>query len=807
MSVLWVEIKSAYQALNHSRGFFYGVVALLALAIAASCGAFSVPASLLLRPLPIHAPQRLLRLNAHQFGESSSMPWSYPDFKSFQDTCGTVFSGMSNFSVMGVYFDSRGRVQPMPAADVGGAFFQTLGLHAFLGRTLVPSDDTAANPAWLVVVSRAFWQHQLHSDPQAVGSMLHLSGHAFRLVGVVDGHGVFSSLIAQPQIFIPTHTAALLSHGNALNQEGARWIQTIFARLRPGVSRIRAQQQVDAVAVQLRQRELWKPGWIARLDHAGTFASFIPNVSARTLHQAQMVWVASLFVVLIVLANVVSLFLVRALKRVRDQAVSMALGARWWQRALPGLAEGLLIGVIAGVIGLLLSIMLSAWLMHWSSLVGKLPLLDWRVAMYALLLVVGATLVIGFAPMLALDARRLIEYLTARRSETRGQGHLRSALVALQVAISTALLIASLFVLRSLITLQQTDLGFDPSRYLVAQLDFSQMLKKPRFDAPQGVLDAIQHAVNTVPGVAGSSFSTKVPFDGISMSTNARIVNAAQADAVSLTTVADNYFQVMGMKQLLGRPFSAYPPGQQDVVMVNHAFVNKYMGVQGMPIGKETRIEGRIYRIAGVVSDIRADSPTQPPEPYVYFRYPALAGPYLEMTIASTGAQATPALAHTVSAALHRAMPQLPDADVTPMSVSLQGYYASREAIAKTLGIAGLVALIVVVLGIYTALSYDLALRRHAHAVWMALGARPAHIVAWSVRRGVTLVAIGLILGSVAGVYAMRFLQRYLYAVTLRDALLVLFVAGVLLLVAVISALVSSRSVYRLEVAELLHEL
>lgn len=807
MTMLWVEIKGAYGALNRSRGFFWGVVALLALAIAASCAAFSVPASLLLRPLPVHAPQRLLRLDVHQPNDSFPMSWSYPDFKSFQDSSESAFSGMSNFSVMGVYLDSLGRVQSMPAADVGGAFFQTLGLHAFLGRTLVPGDDTAVNPAWVVVVSRAFWQKQLHSDPQAVGSMLHLSGRAFRLVGVVDGHGVFSNLIAQPQIFIPTHTAALLSHGNALNQEGARWIQTVFARLRPGVSLVDAQQQVDAVAAKLRQRGLWKPGWIARLDHAATSASFMPNVSAKTVHQAQMIWVASLFVVLIVLANVVSLFLVRALKRARDQAVSMALGARWWQRALPGLAEGLLIGVIAGVIGLLLSIALSAWLMHWSSLVGKLPLLDWRVAMYALLLVVGATLVIGFAPMLALDARRLIEYLAARRSETRGHGHLRSVLVALQVAISTALLIASLFVLRSLITLQQTDLGFDPSRYLVAQLDFSQMLKKPHFDAPQGVLDAIQHAVNTVPGVAGSSFSTKVPFDGISMSTNAHIANAAQTDAVSLTTVADNYFQVMGMKQLLGRPFSAYPPGEQDVVMVNRAFVNKYMGDQRVPIGEETRIEGQIYRIAGVVSDIRADDPAQPPAPYVYFRYPAQAGPYLEITIASMNAHATSALAHAVSAALHRAMPQLPDADVTPLSVSLQSYYASRKAIAKALGIAGLVALIVVVLGIYAALSYDLALRRHAHAVWMALGARPAHVVVWSVRRGVTLVAIGLILGSVAGVYAMRFLQRYLYAVTLRDALLVLFVAGVLLLVAVISALVSSRSVYRLEVAELLHEL
>ncbi|EQD29477.1 hypothetical protein B2A_14449, partial [mine drainage metagenome] len=170
----------------------------------------------------------------------------------FQDASGTAFSGMSNFSVMGVYFDSRGRVHSMPAADVGGAFFQTLGLHAFLGRTLVPSDDTTVNPAWVVVVSRAFWQHQLHSDPRAVGSMLHLSGHAFRLVGVVHGHGVFSSLIAQPQIFIPTHTAALISQGNGLNQENARWIQTIFARLRPDVSRVNAQQQVDAVAAQLR---------------------------------------------------------------------------------------------------------------------------------------------------------------------------------------------------------------------------------------------------------------------------------------------------------------------------------------------------------------------------------------------------------------------------------------------------------------------------------------------------------------------------------------------------------------------------
>ncbi|EQD61801.1 permease, partial [mine drainage metagenome] len=160
MTTLWVEIKSAYEALNRSRGFFWGVVALLALAIAASCGAFSVPASLLLRPLPVDAPQRLLRLDAYQPGNSFSMPWSYPDFKSFQDASGTAFSGMSNFSVMGVYFDSRGRVHSMPAADVGGAFFQTLGLHAFLGRTLVPSDDTTVNPAWVVVVSRAFWQHQ-----------------------------------------------------------------------------------------------------------------------------------------------------------------------------------------------------------------------------------------------------------------------------------------------------------------------------------------------------------------------------------------------------------------------------------------------------------------------------------------------------------------------------------------------------------------------------------------------------------------------------------------------------------------------
>lgn len=808
MAMLWEEIKAAFHTLNRSRSFSWGAVVLLAVTIAVSSTAFSIPAALMLRPLPIFAPGRLIRVDAREFTSASPMSWSYPDFASFRNQSSSIFTGISNFSVEGVSWTDHGRIKLLAAANVAGDFFQTLGLNAYLGRTLMASDDTAANPTWVVVVSRTFWRQQLRSNPNAVGSMLHLNGHAFRLVGIVDGHGVLSSLIAQPQIFIPTHTAALISQGNALNQEGSRWIQTIFARLRPSVSRAQAQQRVDEVVMRLRKRGWWQPGLVLRLAPAGTFASFMPNVGAKILRQAQMAWLASLLVMLIVLANVASLLLVRALKRVRDQAVSMALGARWWQRALPGLAEGLVISVIAGVIGLLISVAASLWLAHWPAFAGKLPVLDWRVAIYALLLVVCTSLVYGFVPMLALDARRLTEYLAARPSETRGQGHLRSALVVVQVAISSALLIASLFVLRSLIALQQVNLGFDASRYLVAQLDFSDMVDKPQFDVPHGVLDTLRRAVDSVPGVTGASFSTKAPFDGRLFKNQVRVPGRALPVSTSYAAITDGYFHIMRMKILVGRSFRAFPHGEPNLVIINEALARRLFGSQIDLASRQTiRMEGRAYHIVGVVSNIRANNPAQPAGPYMYFRYPVQGGPYLQMTIASMSGQPKQILARAIGAALQHAMPQLLVGGIKPMRNILKHYYASREAIAKTLGIAGLVALIVVVLGIYAALSYDLALRRHAHAVWMALGARHAHVVGWSVRRSVTLLALGLIVGSVAGVYAMRFLQRYLYAVTLRDALLVLIVAGALLLVAVVSALVASRSARGLKVAELLHEL
>lgn len=811
----WVQnIGLAVRSLWRTPRFSISVILIFALVIGVNTAVFSIVNTVLFQPLPVRDPGRLVRLEARSSlpGAPSPFPWSYPLFRDYRSATRDAFSSMSIYAAGGATLRHNGQLVTVPSAIVSGDFFQVMGLSAILGRTLTAADDsettsTAAN----VVISESLWRTQFGADPGIVGKQLELNQRLFTVMGVVSGGNVFAAL-GRPQIFAPVHAAAQVITGNSLDNRQMGWIQTVYARLKPGASIARVQTVLDFEAARLAHEYPNDDGWLGLHVTAlktSTFGDLLRADRAMTMQVSELLWLAVVLILGVACANILNLFLTRATQRIPEIAIRIVLGASRLRLVLRLSGESLLLCVTGGIVGVILGFLTLKFAERFPAIAGMQAVFDWRVAGYACLLTVAAALLFGLVPLAVVISKNLNHNLVGVRSGlSHGHGRQHRILSIGQISLSMVLLVATGLILHTLIALHLVDLGFNPSRTLVAGMDFSTITGSRNQPPPSETLQALREKVMSLPGVSAAAFGDQAPFDGIVMTYNISVPGfqspAGVQPSANIATITPGYLHVLGAHLLTGQDFTQIPADQNDAVLINESMARRFWRGEN-PVGRTFEVMRHTLRVAGVVANIRESSPAEAPAPMFWYRYPEHARSYIQMLV-RTARTPGAAFEHTLLATIHSQLPNLPAVQIESMDGRLAGLLSPRTNLLWVLSVFGLLALLITTVGVFSVMYYNVTLRYHEFGMRMALGAGPRDIRRLVLFQVLKMSVLGIAIGFVLGIGASHLMKHYVFGVSLVDAASLIPVIVVLLLAALLAGAIPAWRASRLEPSEVLRQ-
>jgi predicted permease len=442
------SLRHAFRVLRKDPGFTFVAICSLALGIGATSSMFSLADAMLLRPLPIPRPDRVLAVNtatSATFGANSKI--SYPDYADLRDRNRTL-DGLvaASFVRLGFSPDARALPRMKLGLYVSGNFFRVLGVEPALGRGFRPDEDRAEGRDPVVVLGHDFWVSQFAASPSAIGSRIRLNGVEFTVIGIAPERFTGIDAFFRPTMFIPLAMSPRLGQQNLLHNRDAGWL-FLKGRLKPGVGLAQAQADIGAIATQLLKLH-------AQADDADRIR-VETEVQLRVAQApATMAWVGmlailGLCVLAVSCANVAGLLLSRARARSREIAVRLAIGASRWALVRQLLLENVVVAVAGGAAGMLVA---NAVAEFWrrTPIPSDLPVVfdmtvDRRVLLFALAVSVVSALLFGLAPALRITRPNLVPALKSADADSAGKRRLwgRNMIVAGQVALSVVLLMIS----------------------------------------------------------------------------------------------------------------------------------------------------------------------------------------------------------------------------------------------------------------------------------------------------------------------------------------------------------------------------
>ena len=802
-------------------GFAAAAVLTLGLGIGANFAVFSIINEMLLRPLPVADPSSLVRVEAVNPEGRVQGNTSFPNYQDLAEA-DFVFSGWIASNIRPVSMRHGDTSERRFAEIVSGNYFSVIGVPAALGRT-ISTDDDRRNSAPVAVIAHHLWWQRFGSDPQILGKTVHLNGNAYSVVGVAP-KAFTSATFAGTAIdfWVPLQKAWRWIGPNALTNRDAPGLR-VTARLEKGVSLVRAQAAVDAIATRL---EAAYPdtnlGEGFRVSPARVL-----NGSARTTI-ASILAIAMGFVALVLLtagANFVNVLLARAVTRRRESAVRMALGAGPARLVRQHLAESASLAVLVGSAGLLFGLWMTGVLARFNPMPDSLAMRfdfapDARVFIFIVALSVVTGVALGVLPGLQAAGRDVVSVLRAESTGTTGSRtgtRLRSALVIAQVALSAVLLMGAGLFLRSLESLRATDIGFSPDGAFAIDVDAtSAALSEESADT---FFRELAQRLELEPGIGSVSFTNRLPLSLRGLSAGVHIEGYEPSPGESSLKVSFNrvdlrYFETLGIALIAGRAFSDRDrPNHAGVVIVDETMAQRFWpGVD--PLGKLVRLAdeaenrelaGRnmssdTLRVIGVAGNVKYRTVGEEAEPHMYVpfgqRHDGLV-PARTLVIRSNGGSA--ALSRRVQtevAALNSQVQVFPPRTLEEhAALSL---LPSRLA-ANLSAAFGTIALLLSTIGLYGVVAFWVAQRAPEIGVKIALGARARDIWRLVLGRGFTLIGAGLAVGVAVALGLGRFVGNGLHGVSPTDPVSLVGASAVLLVVALLACVAPARRATRVD--------
>jgi macrolide transport system ATP-binding/permease protein len=786
------DVRFGFRMLRRSPGFSALAILCLTLGIGANAAVFSWVEGILFRPYPaVTHQERLLALGGTARGEAGGTPISWPDFLDLQRSC-TLFDSFFVTKIMGTTLSIGDRAEVTTGSIVSANYFDAIGVRPILGRGFETGEDSGRNAHPVTVISYQLWKGRFKGDPQIIGKTQRLNGVMHTIVGVAP-EGFYGTFVGWAmQFWVPASMEETFeSGGYKLEDRGARWIEA-YVRLKPGVTRAQAQEEISAVAKRLeadypatnrgRGIKLW-PLWQTPFNNARTL---LPTL--------EIMLAVVVFVLLIACANVGNLLLVRSFARRHEMTVRLALGAGRSRLMRQLVTEGLILAAFGAAGGLLV----AHWCRH--ALVLLFPArggvamhlpgeIDWRVLALSAGVCLIATLLIGLVPAMQTGNIDLAGALKAESTGvlgSRGRAWVRSGLVVMQVSLSFVLLVGAGLLLRSLQRIRTASPGFSTH----GVLDTAVNLVSAGYDAQraQSFQDELIERVKALPGVESAAFARMTPLSYGSFSSTPIAVDGYQPPPeeqpiVQYNEVGPDYFATMGIPLVSGREFTR----ADDEKAALAAIVNETMAAQYWrgrnPIGERVQVKGRWMQVVGVAKDSKYQSVRETPKPFFYVplrqNFSRGAGLYIR----------TPLSPETVATALAREVHAL-DGNLALFEViTLQEQLdrsTSPQMVAVTLvGVLCGLALLLAAIGLYGVMSYTVSQSTRELGLRMALGAGASNLLRQVLSRGLALTAGGVLLGAVVALALTRLLGNLLYKVSPRDplafgsALVVMAVAAV----------------------------
>ncbi len=775
---IFQDLRFGLRMLRRSPGFSILAILCLTLGIGANAALFSWIEGTLFRPYPAVVHQeRLLALAGTARGEAGATPLSWPDFIDLQRNC-TLFDAFFVSKITGTTLSIADRAEVTTGSIVSANYFDAIGVHPILGRGFEPGEDSGQSAHPVVVISYQLWQRRFKSDPQITGKTQRLNGVYHTIIGVApEGfHGTFVGWAMQ--FWVPASMEEIFeSGGYKLEDRGARWIEA-FVRLKPGVTRQQAQQEISAVAQRLeadypetnrgRGIRLW-PLWQTPFNNAHTL---LPTL--------EIMLAVVVFVLLIACANVGNLLLVRWFARRHEMAVRVAIGAGRGRLLRQLFTEGLILSAFGAAGGLLV----AHWCRHALVLLfparGSVSMhllgeIDWRVLALSAGVCVIATLLVGLVPAMQTGKIDLAGSLKADSSGVVG-GHartwVRSGLVVLQVSLSFVLLVGAGLLVHSLQKIRNTSPGFSTHEVL----DTGVNLVAAGYDAQraQNFQDELLDRVKALPGVESAAFARMTPLSYRSYSESLISVDGYQPPSEEQPTVEYNevgpdYFVTMGIPLMSGREFTrADDENAALVAVVNETMASQYWRGRN-PIGERVQVKGRWMRVVGIAMDSKYESVRETRKPFFYVplrqNFSRGVGLYIR----------TPLSAQTMASALvrevHAIDPNLALYEVITLQEQLDRSTSPQLVAVTLVGVLGALALLLAAIGLYGVMSYAVSQSTRELGLRMALGADPSNLLRLVLSRGLALTAGGMLLGVAMALALTRLMGNLLYNVSPREPL------------------------------------
>jgi predicted permease len=818
------EMRFAFRTMGKSPGFTSVVVLTLALGIGANTAIFGLIDQLLVRPLPVREPGRLVVLDApgpfsgstHNNSEVLT-PISHPIFEALRDR-NDVFSGVLARYATSAHVGASDVTERVRADLVSGTFFDTLGVGPALGRVFSPEDDVQPGGHPIVVLSHGFWERRFAADPKVVGRNVVLNGNTMTVVGVAE-HGFHGVEVGDSvDVYVPLMMQAsiLPTWPRGIQDWRTRWL-TPMARLEDGVSLPEARAGANVLYRQLLQQDLqgvearsesFRERFVAKellLLEGGRGVSGLRHQS-RTPLLVLMGMVG--LVLLIACANVANLLLARASWRRREIALRVALGASRMRLVRQLLTESVLLALAGGALGTIFAIWTADALLR-SLPYENAPRVfaaepDLRVALFTFLVSLATGLFFGALPALSATRPDVAPTLKneAGTLASRSSGRFRRGLVVAQVALSLLLLIGAGLFVRSLSNLGALDPGFEPDRILAFSVDPS--LNGYDLGRRMEVVARIRDEIAAEPGVRSISLAEVGLMTGSNASSTVKVegYEAKEDEDMNpdLNGVAPEFFWTLGIPLLSGREFTeADDLDAPRVAVVNENFARYFFGDDD-PIGRRFsfgRDDGQV-RIVGVAGNGKSMSLREEPERFFYLPYTQsrdLGG----VTFYVRAALDPEALATRVREAVARVDSALPVTDLKTMDRQIEeSLFVERMVAALSVAFGGLATLLAAI-GLYGLLSYTVAARTRELGIRFALGAQRSGVLLMVLKEVAVLALIGIGIGLPAGIFFGRLVESELYGLSARDPMAIGFATFVLLLTAALAGYLPAARASRVD--------
>jgi predicted permease len=841
LETLWQDIRFGLMQLRKSPGFTVVAVITLALGIGANTAIFSLLDAVMLRNLPVKDPQQLVQLTwvstkwpkavhymstgagnigSDKGGRAFAPAFSYQVFERF-GLSKKIFSSLIGFYGLNqMNVNIRGNARLAQGDMVSGEFFSGLGVRPILGRAIMPADEEPGAPA-VALLGYKLWRNGFSADPRALGKSITINRVPFTIIGVAppEFYGIQPGSVAD--IWVPVSQAVRIGAQPATSfTDRSYWWLAAIGRLRPGVTREQARAALNLVLAQESSYGL-KPA--PKSDETpqiklSSVAKGLDDLRSQFSEPLRLLFVAVGMVLLIACANIAGLLMARAGSRAREICVRLAVGAGRTRLARQLFTESILLAVAGGSAGLLLAFWGGHALLVMASPSGHpIPVrvgVDPLVLAFTLGLSIATAILFGLAP--AFRATRVD--LNSGLKENPGGGlaaphsrlGFRKLLVVSETALSMLLLVGAGLLVRTLVNLENENLGFNPHHVLLFSLDPTEAGYKGK--RLRAFYDELLGRIRSLPGVESASLSTHSPLsfggeNGWGIETEGKSPRAHARTSVYFDTISAGFLNTMGIPLLAGRDFGSRDTATSPkVALINRTMARDFFG-RANPVGRWLSRGDKQPKITivGVVEDTNYSSLAEPPPPTMYSLE-------VQQPLADLGSRGfevrTPIDRQSLVGAVRHAVASInrdiPLSDIRTQEEQMDDSLSQQRLFARLSGFFAALALLLVAIGIYGLMAYAVTQRTHEIGIRMALGADPRRVIRMIFRESLALVLAGAIAGTGLALAATRLIRSLLFGLRPSDPGTIILSVAVMLAVACVATYLPARRAMHVDPMEAL---